>query len=57
MRDLLILGGIGILSTSAWIVTADAGASGQGQGRMHGPAGHGGFEGHMKHRAGYSERL
>jgi hypothetical protein len=55
MRDLLILGGIGILSTAVWMVTADAGDSGHGS--MHGSAGHGGnhsgFEGPMRHRAGY----
>ena len=32
MRDLLILGGIGILSMAAWTVTADDGASGHGSG-------------------------
>ena len=31
MRDLLILGGIGILSTAAWRVTADDGAWGMGR--------------------------
>jgi hypothetical protein len=55
MRDLLILGGIGILSTAAWIVTA--GADDSGHGSMHGSAGHGGshgsFEGRMRHRAVY----
>jgi len=56
MRDLLILGGIGFLSTVAWIVTADAGDSGQGS--MHGSSAHGGshstFAGHMRHGGGYA---
>jgi len=58
MRDLLILGGVGVLSAAAWIVTAGTGALAQDQGGVHGPAGRGGthsggFEGHMKHRTGY----
>jgi hypothetical protein len=59
MRDLLILRGIGILSTAACIVSVDIGASGQE--RTHGAAarggGHGTFEGQMKHRAGYPMHL
>jgi hypothetical protein len=54
MRDRLFLVAIGILSTVAWILTADAGRSAQGQ--THGSAGRGGthsggFEGPAKHGA------
>ena len=59
MRGLLILGGIGILSTAAWIVAGDTAAFEQG--RMHGSASrggsHGAFEGHMKHRGAYPVHL
>jgi hypothetical protein len=56
MRGLLILGGVGVLSAAAWIVTAGRGAlaQDQGQARVHGPGGRGGthttgFTGPMKH--------
>jgi len=51
MRNLLILGGIGILSTAAWTVIADNGASGYG--KMHAHPGHGGLEYHMRHGGGH----
>ena len=52
MRDLLILGGIGILSTAAWTVTADEGASRHGS--AHGASGHGGIEGQIRHGGGHA---
>jgi hypothetical protein len=55
MRDLLILGGIGILSASAWVLTADAGTPGHGL--MHGPPGHGGLGGHMRHHGGHAGHM
>jgi hypothetical protein len=51
MRNLLILGGIGILSTAAWTVIADDGASGYGS--KHARPGHGGLEYHMRHGGGH----
>src|SRR5208283_6082007 len=51
MRNLLILGGIGILSTAAWTVIADDGASGYG--KMHACPGHDGLEYHMRHGGGH----
>jgi len=51
MRNLLILGGIGILSTAAWTVTADDGASWYGP--KHVRPGHGGLEYHMRHGGGH----
>jgi len=51
MRDMLILGGIGILSAAAWTVTAGEGASGQRS--AHGAPGHGGLEYHMRHGGGH----
>ena len=51
MRNLLILGGIGILSTAAWTVIADDGASGYG--KMHARPGHSGLEYHMRHGGGH----
>jgi hypothetical protein len=52
MRDLLILGGIAIMSIAAWIATA--GANDFEQGHVHGPGGRGGTHAsgsgtHMKH--------
>jgi hypothetical protein len=55
MRGLLILGGVGVLSAAAWIITAGTGALAQDQGeaRVHGAGGRGGhtpgFTGPMKH--------
>src|SRR5271157_4422849 len=51
MRNLLILGGIGILSAAAWTVTAAEGASGYGS--KHARPGHGGLEYHMRHGGGH----
>ena len=54
MCDLLILGGVGILSTAAWTVTtvtADDGASWHGS--KHARPGHGGLEYHMRHGGGH----
>ncbi len=51
MRRLLILGGIAILSTAAWKVTADDGASSYG--KVHVRPGHGGLEYHMRHGGGH----
>ena len=51
MRNLLILGGIGMLSTAAWTVIADDGASGYGS--KHARPGHGGLEYHMRHGGGH----
>jgi len=54
MRDLLILGGIVILSMAAWTVTLDAVAEGHGG---HGSHGHGGLEGHMRHGEGRARHV
>jgi len=51
MRTLLILGGIGFLSTAAWTATADDGASWYGS--KHPRPGHGGLEYHMRHGGGH----
>jgi hypothetical protein len=51
MRSLLILGGMGILSTAAWSVTTGEGTSGQRSG--HGARGHGAPEVHIKHGGGH----
>ena len=51
MRGLLILGGIGFLSTAAWTATADDGASWYGS--KHPRPGHGGLEYHMRHGGGH----
>jgi len=51
MRNLLILGGIGILGMAAWTVTADDGASWYGS--KHARPGHGGLEYHMRHGGGH----
>jgi hypothetical protein len=44
MRSLLILGGIGILSTAAWTTPLGAEEPGQGSGRGSGGVGHSGME-------------
>jgi len=51
MRNLLILGGIGFLSTAAWTARADDGA--QWYGSKHPRPGHGGLEYHMRHGGGH----
>jgi hypothetical protein len=54
MRALLILGGIGILSTAAWTVTADTGSTGYGP--LHGLLGLNSLEGPMRQQgSGYVE--
>jgi hypothetical protein len=51
MRKLLILGGIGILSTAAGIVNAQDGTSWYG--KRNPRPGHGGLEYHMRHGGGH----
>jgi hypothetical protein len=57
MRDLLILGGIAILSALAWTATVDAGGHGHGSAHGPDPHGHGGLAGHMKHGEGHGETV
>jgi hypothetical protein len=57
MRDLLILGGIAILSAAAWKETADAGGHGHGAAHGPGPHGHGGLVGHMRHGEAHREEV
>ncbi len=51
VRNLLILVGIGILSASAWTVSAQDGTSWYGS--KHPRPGHGGLEYHMRHGGGH----
>jgi hypothetical protein len=55
MRNLLILGGIGVLITVAWTAIADDGASGSGRGHAN-PA-RGGFEHPMRHGGSHSSLI
>ncbi len=54
MRNMLILGGIGILSMPVWTVTLDAET---GHGATHGSHGHGGLAGHMRQHGGHPENM
>ena len=55
MRNLLILGGIGVLITVAWTAIADDGASGSGRGHAN-PA-RGGLEHPMRHGGSHSSLI
>ncbi len=55
MREMLILGGIGFLSTAAWTATLGAGGPGHGHGSAHGSHGQGGLECHVRRGGGHTE--